>query len=563
MVVFETCHQGLLPPTHLFFQILAGELGSRAEASSSLALSLSGERLVLAHSLTHSTVRQGKAYTPEMKLFDFPCRPLGIGQGDVSLTDLLASNGRDAHHAVLDLYTTQCTRCPAKMDEMEALAASGKHPGVAFIGVNLDDHDGATKQANGRWTHLQMVSVDPEVKDSLKLLLGLRFVPYLVVIAADGRILAHGGPKVVNLSDIAAVMDEEAHPTLAGPLLSSQSLGASNSSADGGRGGGDGDEGGCIGRVCPLPQRQKSNPVATEESQDEGVCLGGVCPFPRRTKKTQSVSSAVAEVTECVGDSCPLPPRRSKPAPVETTRKNEGEHSIKNSPELSDDSTVTTEPPSPSSSTSSASDAECPKGACLVRPNFISAASRKEVRPPAPGDSLPTLGLHYLHDSVEAADVDLEQLRAGRVMVLCLWTSTCDLCPAALSEMATLAAACDKSQSIFIGVNVDSHMAGREKVAKLGQEGGWDELVHLHMDTDAKRIAMGSMGLQFVPFYVIVDAEGHISQMGMSKDVNLNSVGGMIAAQKQVPENDSLQPHAEPTRAPATTVYTFSLDEDF
>lgn len=109
----------------------------------------------------------------------------------------------------IDFWTAQCTRCPAALDKLNALAAS-VDPSVAatsgeetntvvqFISVCCGKELDAAREIldgprDGRWTSLTHYFMDFHTKEAAKQLLGFRQVPFYVVIDEHGEIVYADG----------------------------------------------------------------------------------------------------------------------------------------------------------------------------------------------------------------------------------------------------------------------------------------------------------------------------------------------------------------------------------
>jgi hypothetical protein len=114
------------------------------------------------------------------------------------------------HHSLVgkDFWTVQCTRCPAALDKLNALASSMGSSGdttsstvVQFItvccGKELDAAreilDGPQGDDGRRWNHLAHYFMDYDTKEGAKQLLGFRQVPFYVVVDERGEIVYADG----------------------------------------------------------------------------------------------------------------------------------------------------------------------------------------------------------------------------------------------------------------------------------------------------------------------------------------------------------------------------------
>jgi hypothetical protein len=106
------------------------------------------------------------------------------------------------------------------------------------------------------------------------------------------------------------------------------------------------------------------------------------------------------------------------------------------------------------------------------------------------------------------------------ITFVCLdfWTTRCTRCPAALDKINAMAADPKYGQSIhFMSICCDSLDGAREIIEELDQR-RWPNLRHYFMSPDDKEKAKRILGFQAVPFYVMLDERGDITQMGNKVD---------------------------------------------
>jgi thiol-disulfide isomerase/thioredoxin len=240
------------------------------------------------------------SYTPQhSKMSSLPsttCRILGNSDAPQTLLSVIAPR----RFALLDFWTTRCTRCPAALDKLNTLAPSAREAhSIEFVSVNLDDHEGATALAAGKWENMQHVSVDGDTREVLKQALGMSSVPFYVIITSTGRILTAGSPKDVPVEQLAALLladGENSKPFVPQeePAHSSSSTAAAG--------------GGCVNGVCPLPRRAKKvKPV--EQQQQQRQPLGPA-------EQSESANNIIAAVKS---EASSFPEKPAAPAPVVVT----------------------------------------------------------------------------------------------------------------------------------------------------------------------------------------------------------------------------------------------------
>ncbi|CAN0262824.1 unnamed protein product [Ectocarpus fasciculatus] len=139
------------------------------------------------------------------------------GAADVKSTATLGDL-RDAKATVYDFWTTRCTNCPAALDALNSIALV--RPSVAFVAVNIDDAGAARElisqaASEGRWTSLAHVHLGEDEKERAKDILGMRTVPFYVVVGEDGKVLRHGSAKTLPLKTVES-LDSALLPPAAG-----------------------------------------------------------------------------------------------------------------------------------------------------------------------------------------------------------------------------------------------------------------------------------------------------------------------------------------------------------
>jgi thiol-disulfide isomerase/thioredoxin len=236
-------------------------------------------------------------HSQQSKMSSLPsttCRILGNSAAPQTLLSVVAPR----RFALLDFWTRRCTRCPAALDKLNALAPSAREAhSIEFVSVNLDDHEGATALAAGKWENMQHVSVDEDTREELKQALGMSSVPFYVIITSTGRILTAGSPKDVPVEQLAALLladGENSKPFVPQeePAHSSSSTAAAG--------------GGCVNGVCPLPRRAKKvKPVEQQQRQPLGPA-----------EQSESANNIIAAVKP---EASSFPEKPAAPTPAAVT----------------------------------------------------------------------------------------------------------------------------------------------------------------------------------------------------------------------------------------------------
>lgn len=113
---------------------------------------------------------------------------------------------------IIDFWTTKCTRCPAALDELNAMAASPIYKNVKFASICCDCCDGAREildeHDEPKWKHVDHYFMGFEYKEMAKKVLGFKSVPFLVVLNEEGEIVQMGGKKQIDFDNIPGMVKE-------------------------------------------------------------------------------------------------------------------------------------------------------------------------------------------------------------------------------------------------------------------------------------------------------------------------------------------------------------------
>jgi hypothetical protein len=107
------------------------------------------------------------------------------------------------------------------------------------------------------------------------------------------------------------------------------------------------------------------------------------------------------------------------------------------------------------------------------------------------------------------------------------WTTRCTNCPSALDELNDLASDERYENVKFASICCDSCDGAREIIEK-DDSPRWEKLEHFFMDTEHKEEAKRVLGFGRVPFYVVLNEEGDIVQMGSKKNIDFDNLPGMV-----------------------------------
>ena len=113
--------------------------------------------------------------------------------------------------------------------------------------------------------------------------------------------------------------------------------------------------------------------------------------------------------------------------------------------------------------------------------------------------------------------------------VIDFWTTKCTNCPDALDKLNNLAK--DeryknvKFASICCGTGTSSDES--RNIIEKEDSPRWDKVSHFFMDLESKEEAKKILGFKQVPFYVVLNDEGEIVQMGSKKYIDFDNLPGM------------------------------------
>eukprot|EP00985_Skeletonema_marinoi_P006936 scaffold3030_cov106-Skeletonema_marinoi.AAC.4 len=114
----------------------------------------------------------------------------------------------------------------------------------------------------------------------------------------------------------------------------------------------------------------------------------------------------------------------------------------------------------------------------------------------------------------------------GEHTVIDFWTTKCTRCPDALDQLNELATDERYKKVKFASIVCDSCDGARNIIDKEDSP-RWDKVSHFFMDHDHKEEAKKILGFKQVPFYVVLDENGEIVQMGSKKQIDFDNIPGM------------------------------------
>jgi len=145
------------------------------------------------------------------------------------------------------------------------------------------------------------------------------------------------------------------------------------------------------------------------------------------------------------------------------------------------------------------------------------------------------------------------------------WTTKCTRCPDALDNLDSMAVRPEYSNVKFTSIVLDE-CDGARNIIEQTYEPRWKNMDHFYMDKEYKETAKAALGFNQVPFYVVLNEKGEITQKGRKKDIDFESIPGIVRPEKKPePVNDeNVAPlQSKNFEPPVQQMRVFSLDDDF
>ncbi len=117
------------------------------------------------------------------------------------------TKGLSSYSIPLDFWTTKCTRCPDALDSLDTMATLPQYANVNFTSIVLDGCDSARNiieepDKKPRWHNINHYYMDKDYKELAKETLGMKQVPFYVVLNEYGEIVQKGSKKQVDFDNI-------------------------------------------------------------------------------------------------------------------------------------------------------------------------------------------------------------------------------------------------------------------------------------------------------------------------------------------------------------------------
>ena len=153
----------------------------------------------------------------------------------------------------------------------------------------------------------------------------------------------------------------------------------------------------------------------------------------------------------------------------------------------------------------------------------------------------------------------------GRLLILDMWTTRCERCPAALDKLNKLADTY-KDSIVFVSVNADD----KDFAEEIIEENDWGKLHHVYITTETKEKIKALTGLKSVPYYFIYDFSEHGNVGGLNcvkhggpKDIDFDVL--LPELLNNLDENGAKgnENSSENNASSSNQKNVFTLDEDF
>lgn len=142
-----------------------------------------------------------------------------------------------------------------------------------------------------------------------------------------------------------------------------------------------------------------------------------------------------------------------------------------------------------------------------------------------PAETIPKLPLVCL----KTADfsLDTKQIVKGKNTVIDFWTTRCTSCPDALDKFDDMAQDPKYKDVQFISICCDK-LDGARDIIERDDDLRWQNVNHYFMDKEDKETAKKLLGFKQVPFYVVMNEYGSITQTGSGRQVDFEEIPGVV-----------------------------------
>lgn len=116
------------------------------------------------------------------------------------------------------------------------------------------------------------------------------------------------------------------------------------------------------------------------------------------------------------------------------------------------------------------------------------------------------------------------------------WTTKCTQCPDALDKLDIMAQDPKYKDVQFISICCDK-LDGARSIIEKEDDLRWQNVKHYFMDKHDKETAKKILGFKQVPFYVVMDEHGAITQSGSGRQVDFDEVPGVVRPEPEANES--------------------------
>lgn len=136
------------------------------------------------------------------------------------------------------------------------------------------------------------------------------------------------------------------------------------------------------------------------------------------------------------------------------------------------------------------------------------------------------------HACLPRSSQKIHNIRVVNIIMTDFWTTKCTNCPDALDRLNDLAGEERYRNVKFVSICCDSCDGARNIIEKEDSP-RWEKVSHFFMDHEHKEEVKQILGFKQVPFYVVLNKEGDIVQMGSKKHIDFEHLPGVIEPEKK------------------------------
>eukprot|EP00428_Durinskia_dybowskii_P043271 CAMPEP_0170269150 /NCGR_PEP_ID=MMETSP0116_2-20130129/34509_1 /TAXON_ID=400756 /ORGANISM="Durinskia baltica, Strain CSIRO CS-38" /LENGTH=215 /DNA_ID=CAMNT_0010520321 /DNA_START=87 /DNA_END=734 /DNA_ORIENTATION=+ len=122
---------------------------------------------------------------------------------------------------------------------------------------------------------------------------------------------------------------------------------------------------------------------------------------------------------------------------------------------------------------------------------------------------------------------DTQQVVRGKPTIIDFWTTKCTRCPDALDKLDQMASDPKYENVQFISICCDQ-LDGARQIIEKDDDLRWQNVDHYFMSESDKEQAKKELGFKSVPFYVVLDEQGQITQKGNHNAIDFEEVPGVV-----------------------------------